>query len=232
MTGAVSRTSVGPIDVNGADTSRTSQRGVGKPGAARPITRRAIITSPVALSAPTAVAEIIPGRARGRVTFFKVCQRLAPSDREASLSSKGTFRRASSIKGAINGITSRASTNPPKKMLFGVPGAQGSIPGFMGGKPGIGQSPGWMPSAARSPTLLNPLQNLGIMNNLVKIPAVRAYTMGGIPASIPSRPRSPLPSRPEGNSEANTAIASDAGRAIATAITAARKVVHNAGSKP
>ena len=76
------------------------------------------IRSPIALRHPSPVAAMIPDIALGRMVLVNVYHRPAPSAKDASLSLRGTFLMASSIRGAIKGIISNESTIPPNRGLL------------------------------------------------------------------------------------------------------------------
>jgi hypothetical protein len=70
--------------VNGAVRFKISKRGVGILSNLKPTAKATITDSPIAVRIPIIMALLIPEIAEGNVTFIKVCQRLAPREKDAS----------------------------------------------------------------------------------------------------------------------------------------------------
>ena len=73
------------VVVKGAVLFRISKRGLGILPIWKPIAKATIIDSPRAVRIPNIKALLIPEIAEGKVTLIKVCQRSAPSEKDASL---------------------------------------------------------------------------------------------------------------------------------------------------
>jgi hypothetical protein len=83
--------------------------------AAPPATMSTTMVSPIALDMPRIIAVVMPERDAGRITRDMVSHLVAPSAREASLSSVGTLKMASSEILQIVGIDIKASINDALK---------------------------------------------------------------------------------------------------------------------
>ena len=70
------------------------------------------MVSPITRPNPSRTAEIIPVIAEGKITRAQVCQRVAPSEREASLKARGTLFNESSARVKIVGTVIKASRKP------------------------------------------------------------------------------------------------------------------------
>ncbi len=93
-----------------------------------PVAISTIMVSPTARPRPIITAEKMPGLAVGSTTRVAVCQRLAPSAREAAVRCDGTLENESSAMVKMIGMTAKPSAKPTTRRVALVVDA-GPAPG-------------------------------------------------------------------------------------------------------